>query len=81
MKYKPGNGWKKLNESVYEHHNGLRIHVLGLIRLPDLTYVECTKYPQYPEASRFIKINNNNRKRGLMAYANEINRRKQDNCK
>lgn len=32
---RPGNGWKHMAGSVWEHASGLRIHLLGLARLPD----------------------------------------------
>ena len=31
---RPGNGWKHLAGSVWEHPSGLRIHLLGMARLP-----------------------------------------------
>lgn len=32
---RPGNGWKHMAGSVWEHSTGLRIHLLGMARLPD----------------------------------------------
>ena len=33
---RPGNGWKHIEGSaVWEHETGLRIHLLGMARLPD----------------------------------------------
>ena len=32
---RPGPGWKHMAGSVWEHTSGLRIHLLGMARLPD----------------------------------------------
>lgn len=32
---RPGPGWKHMSGSVWEHDTGLRIHLLGMARLPD----------------------------------------------
>lgn len=32
---RPGVGWKHVAGSVWEHTTGLRIHLLGITRLPD----------------------------------------------
>ncbi len=66
-KYKPGPGWKKLSTVVYEK-GVFRIHTSGLIRSMILGTVVNIEQ----KASRYIKINGGNRKRGLMAYANHV---------
>ena len=67
--YKPTNGWHYLGSSVYEHNNKTRIHTLGLIRFPNMTFIHENKYPEAISVSKMIAINGGNRKRGLMALA------------
>lgn len=66
---RPGAGWRHLAGAVWEHKNGTRVHLLGLIRLPDMTWVSADKWPESKDAHRMIRINGGNRKRGLMAWA------------
>lgn len=69
---RPGPGWSELSSVVWEHIGGARIHLLGLVRMPDKSYRDANCMPQYFEASQFIKINGGNRKRGLMAWAMKL---------
>ena len=71
-KYKPGSGWSHIAGPVWENTDGCRIHLLGLIRLPDMTYMSANKISEGNEARRFIRINGGNRRRGLMAWAKFI---------
>ena len=71
--YKPGLGWNHIGGAVWEHTNKTRIHIMGTIRLPDMTFVNLHDYPSYIEGHKYIAINGGNRKRGLMAWANNIN--------
>jgi hypothetical protein len=71
---KPGNGWRHLAGPVWEHTNGSRVHVMGLVKLPDGSFLSANVYPQCNEAARLIRINGGNRKRGLMAWARIHNR-------
>lgn len=66
---RPGIGWKHIAGPVWEHKNGTRIHLGGLVRKQDMTFVSLNKYPEGNEGWRQIKINGGNRKRGLMAWA------------
>ena len=66
---RPGAGWKHLAGPVWEHTNGTRVHTMGIVRLPDMTFLSATKWPDSREADRFICANGGNRKRGLMAWA------------
>ena len=65
---RPGPGWTQLNDPVWEHTTGTRIHWSGpIVRLPDMTMP-----PVYPDRWRLntvIRANGGNRKRGVMAYA------------
>lgn len=69
---KPGNGWKRIGGAVYERCDGLRIHMLGLVKLPNGTLIDESSH--YQHAANIIKINGGNRKRGLMAWASELER-------
>ena len=68
-KHAPGPGWANIGNAVWEHENGTRIHVSGLVRKPDMTFVSLNKHPEGREGGRYIKINGGNRKRGLMTWA------------
>ena len=68
---RPGAGWKHLAGPIWEHENGARIHVMGVVRMPDkVTFFSLSKYPEMMEGNRLVRINGGNRKRGLMAWAN-----------
>lgn len=69
---RPGSGWKYLSGDVWEHTNGTRIHFLGFIRLPNMTFVSLNKYPECIRGQKMIQINGGNKKRGLMAWANTL---------
>ena len=72
MIYKPGKGWKNLTNGVYEKNN-YRIHVSGeLCRLPNNQYVRGSVYPESTILHKLIRINGGNRKRGTMAWANNL---------
>jgi hypothetical protein len=66
---KPGIGWKKLSSSVWEHISGTRIHIGGLVKLPDGDFYHLSNWREAEEGRRQIAINGGNRRRGLMAWA------------
>lgn len=66
---KPGNGWQHLAGPVWEHTSGARIHIAGLIRLPDKTFKSLNNWKESELGRKLVKINGCNRKRGLMAWA------------
>lgn len=70
---RPGDGWKHLAGPVYEHRNGTRIHMLGLVKLLNGEFINENKYPESVAAARMIRINGGNRRRGLMAWAMTYN--------
>lgn len=70
---RPGNGWQHLAGPVYEHRNGSRVHMLGLVQLPNGEIINEHKYPECVDAARMIRINGGNRRRGLMAWAMTYN--------
>lgn len=67
-------GWKHLNGSVYEHRDGTRVHLLGLCRLPNGTYVT-NSWPESQRWDRFVRINGGNVRRGAMAWARDVAKR------
>ena len=67
-RYKPGHGWHHLSGPVWEHVGGARIHLIGLIRLPDMSFITLNKYPECMDGYKMININGGNRKRGLMSW-------------
>lgn len=70
---RPGSGWRHLAGAVYEHTNGTRMHMLGLIKKPDGSFLDANKWPESRYAARLIRINGGNRRRGLMAWAMTYN--------
>ena len=62
---RPGPGWKHLAGSVWEHSTGLRIHILGMARLPDGQSVPWRFDDEY-DAKRQQGYNT---KRALMVWA------------
>lgn len=69
---RPGAGWKHVGGPVWEHTNKTRVHIGGLVRLPNMTFVSDSKWPGSRTAAQLIRINGQNRKRGLMAWAMTI---------
>lgn len=62
---RPGAGWKHKAGSVWEHTTGLRIHLLGMARLPDGKSVPW-KFDDEYDAKRQQGYNT---KRALMVWA------------
>ena len=75
-KYKPGPGWYRIGDGVYEHTNGARIHMLLMIRLPrkdgGYDFLSSRMSKNAMSIKRCIKINGGNVKRGLMAAATSM---------
>lgn len=69
MAIRPGRGWSHVAGSVYEHTSGLRLHVGGLIRLPNGQCVSANEWPESRTVRWYVRANGGNRKRGLMAWA------------
>lgn len=66
---RPGAGWRHIAGAVYEHANGTRVHLLGMICLPTGEWLSANKWEESKEARRFVRMNGGNWKRGLMAWA------------
>lgn len=56
--------WRKVGPSVYERIDGVRIHLQGLLRLPEGKIIRC------PSIRKYSKIQGSVR-RGLMMWANQ----------
>lgn len=66
---RPGPGWRHLAGPVWENANGARIHTIGMIRLPDKTYLSLNNLREGGMGRLLVRINGGNIKRGLMAWA------------
>ena len=73
VEMRPCSGWKHLAGAVFEHESGVRVHIAGLVKLPDGRYLHANKWPECREAEYMIRANGGNRKRGLMAWARAHN--------
>ena len=77
---KPGPGWvpgpKPPNEetaAVFHHTSGVTAHKLGCCRLASGRFI----YPKWPEScalNAMIMANGGNRKRGILAWARDLQR-------
>ena len=69
-KYRPGPGWTRAGIApVYDHDSGIRVHVLGSVRLNGGRWINGKRWPESRAMYRCIWICGGNRKRGVMAYA------------
>lgn len=80
MKYtidsvRPGPGWQHIYGPIWEQKDGTRIHLLGTARLPNGVFISSNDWPHSRDADFMIRANGGNRKRGLMAWAMQYNRR------
>ena len=66
---RPGRGWTHVAGSVYDHVSGVRLHLLGMVRLPNGDHVSANEWPESSSVWHFVRCNGGNRKRGLMAWA------------
>jgi hypothetical protein len=69
MTIRPGKGWIALGSGVYEHTSKIRIHVGGLVRLQDGTFLRLNHFDEGKVGHDLIRINGGNVKRSLMAWA------------
>ena len=73
MSVGPGNGWSHVSGSVYDHEDGIRLHLLGMLRMQNGDHVCATEWPESQIVRFYIRLNGGNRKRGLMAWARSKN--------
>ena len=69
LQLSPGIGWTHLGGAVYEHISGTRIHIGGMVKLLDNTYLSLNNCHENELGNLLVAINGGNRKRGLMAWA------------
>lgn len=65
----PGPGWVWVAGPVWDHESGMRLHLYGLLILPDGTRCWADRWVDSYIADRYVRIAGGNRKRGLMAWA------------
>lgn len=70
---RPGPGWRHLGGAVYEHNGGIRVHMLGFVKLKNGKSLSASQWPESQDVARMIQINGGNRRRGLMAWAMTYN--------
>lgn len=72
-RHKPGPGWRRLGVSVWERGN-LRIHGLGIVRLPSGRFVCVHASHWSPRYQRIVRVLGGNNRRALMVMAIELER-------
>lgn len=68
---RPGKGWRQNGHhvAIWDHDSGMRLHLLGLLRLPNGELKSASKWPSSIVATGCIRVAGGNRKRGLMLWA------------
>ena len=68
---RPGPGWRQNTntKAVWDHDSGLRLHMLGMVRLPNGEIRQANQWPTSQLADGCIRVAGGNRKRGLMIWA------------
>lgn len=67
---RPGLGWQHIPESaVWDHSSGLRIHRIGMARLPDGRHVSRDSNAEWSHSHAAQKLTGYNDKRALMVWA------------
>ena len=65
-------GWKHVAGAVYDHESGVRVHTAGLVRLPSGEMFWGGSWPESQVFDRYVRICGGSRRRGAMAWANDI---------
>ena len=67
---RPGPGWTKSGRApVWDHVDGIRVHVSGLARLPGGMEINGMQGPEMYNLWRCVRICGGSRKRGAMLWA------------
>lgn len=68
---RPGRGWQQntVTKSIWDHESGMRVHMLGMLRLPNGEIRRANQWPAIQLADMCIRVAGGNRKRGLMIWA------------
>lgn len=73
MSRKLNGRWNHLGGSVFEHESGMRIHLLGTVRLADgKTHLSCDTLSQSKPFHHALKLQGYNRRRAIMSWATTI---------
>ena len=67
--YKPGPGWTYVGSSVWDHASGMRLHMLGMLRMPLGELVSANIWPESRGVWLATRLVGGSRKRGLMLWA------------
>ncbi len=70
-RYKPGPGWRRLGGSVWQHDDGTRVHLAGLVLLANGEFVWLTSWPNSQRFSTLERIVGS-RRRAVFVFANEL---------
>lgn len=65
---RPGKGWKRVGGAVYFHTSGLKVHVHGLVVLPDGRIIDGGLWPESREFLDCVRVCGGTR-RGAMVWA------------
>lgn len=68
--YKPGPGWRWLAGSVWEHVDGTRLHLMGLVLVRGKP-VYATSYPNSLRLNALERITGSTR-RAMFVFANDL---------
>jgi len=74
---RPGDGWEHVMGPVWDHASGMRLHVKGLLRLPNGDLVDGTQWPQSKSVKLATRMTGC-RRRGLMVWSRWV---MDHNCK
>ena len=66
---KPGLGWRRVSNCVFEHDSGIALHVSGLLRTDEGRIVSANIWPESKLADFATLVSGGNRRRGLMLWA------------
>ncbi len=77
MKPRKLEGWSHISGSVYEHKTGLRIHLLGIAKMPNGTVVDWQRWDQFKGMMSALKIQGHNHRRAMMHWAIRLSTPKQ----
>lgn len=70
----PGPGWVRRSDtsSVWDHSSGMRVHMMGMVRLPDGLIVWGNAWPESIAVLSCIDIVGGSRRRGLLLWGRMV---------
>lgn len=66
---RPGRGWSHVAGAVYDHDSGMRLHLLGYLRMPDGRWLCGNAWPEVQRVSLAMHLTGQTGKRMLMVWA------------